>query len=45
MAYVVANAIREKCPLDNCEPERWGNVIAEGLASLPDIQFDRGSYC
>jgi hypothetical protein len=38
----IANVIREKYPLDNCEPERWGSVIAEGLPRLPDIQFDRG---
>jgi hypothetical protein len=40
---VLADGIRVTCQLDNYEPERWGNVIAEALTTLDIEEIDRVS--
>jgi hypothetical protein len=40
---VHAAAIRATCQLDNCEPERWGDVIAKALTTWDVEEIDRVS--
>ena len=40
---VLADGVRVTCQLDNHEPERWGNVIAETLTTLDIEEIDRVS--
>jgi hypothetical protein len=38
---VVADGMRVTCQLDNCEPERRGNVIAEALTASTDWDIEQ----
>ena len=38
---VLADGISVTCQLDNCEPERWGNVIAEALTASTDWDIEQ----